>query len=113
MSTIGEGGEEASLQILGSCRYRDQLHIISIKNSSSLRDLYVNLARRWNEIESELFTLQYLAPREKLYVTLSNDDDVANMVLLHLILKLNIIDILVSRKDEPPGRGRMASDVCR
>ena len=76
-----------------------------------MKDLYLNLAKRWSEINSDLFKLQYIAPHERLYVSLTSDDDVSNMMLLHMIMKLNIVDILVTRKDEPSGHGRQDSDI--
>lgn len=41
--------------------------------------------------------LQYLAPRERLFVTLGSDENVVNMIALHLIIKMGVSDIIVSR----------------
>ncbi|KAL7158096.1 hypothetical protein ABFS83_02G119600 [Erythranthe nasuta] len=90
------------LILLGSCKYRDELHIISIDSDSNLKDIYFHLARKWIEFEinGEIFTVQYRAPHENMYVTLGDDDDdVSNMVALHRILKTSIIDILITEKE--------------
>ncbi|XP_012849787.1 PREDICTED: uncharacterized protein LOC105969559 [Erythranthe guttata] len=90
-------------ELLGSCKYRDELHIISIDSDSTLKDIFFHLARKWIEFEingqTQILTVQYRAPHENMYVTLGDDEDVSNMVALHRILKTSIIDILVTRKE--------------
>ncbi|KAL7120546.1 hypothetical protein ACP275_02G128700 [Erythranthe tilingii] len=90
-------------ELLGSCKYRDELHIISIDSDSNLTDIYFHLARKWIEFkingQTQILTVQYRAPHENMYVTLGDDDDVSNMVALHLILKTSIIDILTTPKE--------------
>ena len=101
------------VQLLGSCIYNGELYILSIYDSMSLADMYFELAKRWSEISPQFFTIRYLAPHQKMYVTLNTDDDISNMVRLYLCLKLTIIDMMIIRKNEPTGLGREASLICR
>ena len=105
-------GQESQIQLLGSCIYNGELYILSIYDSMSLAEMYVELARRWSEMSPQFFTIRYLAPHQKMYVTLNTDDDVSNMVRLHVCLKLTIIDMMVVRKNEPTGVGKQAGHVC-
>ncbi|XP_012843486.1 PREDICTED: uncharacterized protein LOC105963612 [Erythranthe guttata] len=97
---------DAPTVILGSCRYKNQLHIISIKSNSTIMEIYGAIINKWNHIHPDALILQYLAPRERLYVTLGSDEDVENMVALHLIMKMSVVDIVVIRKDEANSRGK-------
>ncbi|XP_012840146.1 PREDICTED: uncharacterized protein LOC105960504 [Erythranthe guttata] len=92
--------------IIGSCRYSDYLHIISIKNDSTLKEIYESILVKWNDIHPDKLVLQYLAPRERIFVRLTSDEDVVNMVTLHLVMHMSVVDIMVSRTDELDGRRR-------
>ncbi|XP_012844525.1 PREDICTED: uncharacterized protein LOC105964562 [Erythranthe guttata] len=92
--------------IIGSCRYSDYLHIISIKNDSTLKEIYESILMKWNDIHPDKLVLQYLAPRERMFVTLTSNEDVVNMVTLHLVMHMSVVDIVVSRTDELDGRRR-------
>ncbi|XP_012830429.1 PREDICTED: uncharacterized protein LOC105951519 [Erythranthe guttata] len=61
---------------------------------------------KWNDIHPDKLVLQYLAPRERMFVTLTSDEDVVNMVTLHLVMHMSVVDIMVIRTDELDGRRR-------
>ncbi|XP_012850130.1 PREDICTED: uncharacterized protein LOC105969905 [Erythranthe guttata] len=105
MAANGESNPIAA-GIIGSCRYSDYLHIISIKNDSTLKEIYESILTKWNDIHPDKLVLQYLAPRERMFVTLTSDEDVVNMVTLHLVMHMSVVDIMVSRTDELDGRRR-------
>jgi len=110
---MSESEEGAQIQLLGSCLYNGELHIMSICKSMSLEEIYLELSKKWVEIGPDYISIRYLAPHQKLYVTLSNDDDVSNMVRLHVCLKLNIIDMMAIRKNDSIGVGMQGSHIWR
>lgn len=46
-------------------------------------------------------TAIYIASHEKIEATLNDDDDVQNMIILHICMKLSIIQLKAVRKFEP------------
>ncbi|PIN24627.1 hypothetical protein CDL12_02639 [Handroanthus impetiginosus] len=90
---MSESEEGAQIQLVRSCLYNDELHIMSIC--------------------PDYVSIRYLAPHQKIYVTLSNDNDVSNMVRLHVCLKSNIIDMMAVRKNDFTAVGMQGSHICR
>ncbi|XP_073122927.1 uncharacterized protein [Henckelia pumila] len=90
----------SNFSFLGSCDYKDDLYMISIYNGFSLMELFLNLGKKCKEITPQTMTLQYLAPHQKKYVTLNEDDDVRIMTHLHTSMTLTIINMRAVEKDE-------------
>ncbi|XP_073127419.1 uncharacterized protein [Henckelia pumila] len=94
------GSGSGNFSFLGSCRYAKGLYLISISNGATLLEIFQSLGRKCNAINPELTVLQYIAPHEKIAVTLNEDDDVRNMINLHICLKLNMISLRAVAKDD-------------
>ncbi|XP_073129491.1 uncharacterized protein [Henckelia pumila] len=86
---------------IGSCHYNGELYMISISNPTNLMELFFTLSRKCVDMRSDLISLQYQAPHEKIFVTLKEDDDVFTMLNLHTCLKLTIIDMRAVRRNDP------------
>ncbi|KZV46842.1 hypothetical protein F511_35138 [Dorcoceras hygrometricum] len=69
-------GSSSNLAFLGSCKCNGQLFVISIFSGS---------------------------PQHKMYVTLDDDDDVLNMIHLHMCMKLSMIELRAEKKDQIGG----------
>ncbi|KAG6487629.1 hypothetical protein ZIOFF_056219 [Zingiber officinale] len=85
---------------LGSCKYKEDLYMISIFNGFSLMELFLNLRIKCEEIAPQNVILQYLAPHQNMYVTLNEDDGVRIMTHLYTFMRLTIINMRAVKKDE-------------
>lgn len=63
-------------------------------------DIFERLGKKCAEITPESMILQYVAPQHKMHVTLNDDDDVLNMIHLHMCMKLTMIELKAESKDE-------------
>ncbi|XP_073290972.1 uncharacterized protein [Primulina huaijiensis] len=89
-----------NLSFLGSCKCKKQLFVISIFSGCSLMDIFERLGKKCAEITPEAMILQYVAPQHKMHVTLNDDDDVLNMIHLHMCMKLSMIELRAESKNE-------------
>ncbi|XP_075474348.1 uncharacterized protein LOC142505302 [Primulina tabacum] len=95
-----ESGWSCNLSFLGSCKCKKQLFVISIFSGCSLLDIFERLGKKCAEFTPEAMILQYVAPQHKMNVTLNNDDDVLNMIHLHMCMKLSMIELRAESKNE-------------
>ncbi|KAG6505150.1 hypothetical protein ZIOFF_037498 [Zingiber officinale] len=94
------GSGSSNFSFLGSCKYKEDLYMISIFNGFSLMELFLNLGRKCEEIAPQNVILQYLAPHQNMYVTLNEDDDVRIMTHLYTSMRLAIINMRAVKKDD-------------
>ncbi|XP_073119794.1 uncharacterized protein [Henckelia pumila] len=96
-------GSSSNLAFLGTCKCKGQLFVISIFSGCSLEDIFLSLSSKYEEINPLSMSLQYLAPQHKMYVTLNDNDDVRNMIHLHMCMKLGVIELRAELKDQIRG----------
>ncbi|XP_073138898.1 uncharacterized protein [Henckelia pumila] len=75
-------------------------------------EVFHSLGQKCSDINPQLTTLQFIAPHEKISVTLNDDDDVRNMINLHMCLKLSIIHLKASRKIDQSRGSRNVIGKC-
>lgn len=82
-------------------------------NGINLTELFLNFGRKCKDIYPENMIWQYLAPHQKMYVTLNEDDDVCIMIHLHTCMRSTIINMKEVRKDQMQGNisGRSCEDI--
>ncbi|XP_073121008.1 uncharacterized protein [Henckelia pumila] len=93
-------GGNSNFSFIGSCQYLKGLYLISIPNGATLMELFQNLGQKCSNINLEMTTLLFTAPHKKMEVTLIDNDDVRNMINLHMCMKLNIIELRAERKTD-------------
>ncbi|XP_073151968.1 uncharacterized protein [Henckelia pumila] len=96
-------GSSSNLVFLGTCKCKGQLFVISNFSGCSLEDIFLSLSSKYEEINPLSMSLQYLAPQHKMYVTLNDNDDVRNMIHLHMCMKLSMIELRAELKDQIRG----------
>ncbi|XP_073139120.1 uncharacterized protein [Henckelia pumila] len=89
-----------NLSFLGCCKFKKQLFVISIFSGCSLMDVFASLSKKCAKISPESIILQYVAPLHKMLVSLNDDDDVLNMIHLHMCVKLTTIELRAENKNE-------------
>ncbi|XP_073120960.1 uncharacterized protein [Henckelia pumila] len=94
------GNGSCNLLFLGCCKFKKQLFITSIFSDCSLMDVFASLRKKYAEISSESIILQYVAPLHKMIVSLNDDDDVLNMIHLHICVKLTTIELRAEKRNE-------------
>lgn len=85
--------EEKKRDLLVMCEYDGEMHVLTVDDGTSLLDIFHNLCSKWAGIKPSTTTLQYIAPIQKLPVTVISDKDVSNMVQIHATLKMGICDM--------------------
>ncbi|KAG6537319.1 hypothetical protein ZIOFF_002406 [Zingiber officinale] len=100
LGEMESGSGSSNFSFLGSCKYKEDLYMISIFNGFSLMELFLNLGRKCEEIAPQNVILQYLAPHQNMYVTLNEDDDVRIMTHLYTSMRLTIINMRAVKKDD-------------
>ncbi|XP_073138019.1 uncharacterized protein [Henckelia pumila] len=103
-------GSSSNLAFLGTYKCKGQLFVISIFSGCSLEDIFLSLSSKYEEINPLSMSLQYLAPQHKMYVTLNDNDDVRNMIHLHMCMKLSVIELRAELKDQIRGGFNMERD---
>ncbi|XP_073128536.1 uncharacterized protein [Henckelia pumila] len=81
------GSGPYNLSFLGCCKYKNQLFVISIFSGCILMDIFMSLGKKCAEISPESMILHYVAPLHKMLVSLNDDDDVLNMIHLHMCVR--------------------------
>ncbi|KAG6516668.1 hypothetical protein ZIOFF_027141 [Zingiber officinale] len=100
LGEMESGSGSSNFSFLGSCKYKEDLYMISIFNGFSLMELFLNLGRKCEEIAPQNVILQNLAPHQNMYVTLNEDDDVRIMTHLYTSMRLTIINMRAVKKDD-------------
>ncbi|XP_073131642.1 uncharacterized protein [Henckelia pumila] len=94
------GSGPCNLSFLGCCKFKKKLFVISIFSGCSLTDVFSSLSKKCAEISPESTMLQYVAPLHKMLVFLNDDDDVLNMIHLHMCVKLTTIELRAEKRNE-------------
>ncbi|XP_073130783.1 uncharacterized protein [Henckelia pumila] len=96
------GSGPCNLSFLGCCKFKKQLFVISIFSGCSLADVFSSLSKKCAEISPESTMLQYVAPLHKMFVSLNDDDDVLNMIHLHMVYEEDTQSKSDNEVEQPP-----------
>ena len=91
MSNCKDGIEsEEGDELIVLCNYDGETHVMTINSKTKLEDIFCSLRRKWEDVSQHGTELRYELQQENTTVRLVLDENIQQMLKVHILLKLKV-----------------------